>query len=263
MTSFVEQRLKEAVSTLNHRVNTSVAAALEQRLGPAGGALTAQITFTAAPVSISPSVPPTKAQVLSEVSVTNGNNGAYLEEPASAPSTGKSGRKEKEQPTEKQKATEPEAPMTESPDSGDELSACTTAPKNSNEPTSEETGAIHSGASKSGVYPLFADITSKSKTTAGAALPAKPNAMKQRPSSSVDVSTPKRKANQKEGANKVDDTGGSDRALSEEESEIEKAKRKRTKIKLDPPGYNNGPSIRFRRVSPQLTACAKAVGSLE
>lgn len=31
-------------------------------------------------------------------------------------------------------------------------------------------------------------------------------------------------------------------------------------MKLDPPGYTDGPSLKFRRVSPKLTACAKSRG---
>lgn len=96
ITSFVEQRLREAVNTLNHHVNTSVAAALEQRLGPNGGALTARITFTTAPTSISPSVPPAKAQVLGEITATKGNNGVCpAEELADARPTGKGGSRER------------------------------------------------------------------------------------------------------------------------------------------------------------------------
>lgn len=263
-TSFVEQRLREPVNTLNHYVNTSVAAALEQRLGPNGGALTAQITFITTPTSISPSVPLAKAQVLGEITATKGNNGVCpAEELADARPTGKGGSNEKEQPTEKLNAIESESPKTESPDSADELSVRTATSKNSNEPTSKETGTTHSGASKSAVYPLFADSTSKSKTGPSAVLTSKPNRMIQGPSNSADKTRPKRRANERDEADSFDNTGGAGSSLSEEEkeeSEIEEPKRKRPKVKLDPPGYTNGPSIRFRRVSPQLTACAKSRG---
>ena len=82
-----------------------------------------------------------------------------------------------------------------SPDSGDGLSVPTATPEKSNEPTGTEAGATQKSASKSAVYPLFADSTSKSKTAAIAAFPAKPSAMSQGPSSSAEESTLKRKAN--------------------------------------------------------------------
>lgn len=87
--------------------------------------------------------------------------------------------------------------------------------------------------------------------------------MIQGPSKSADKTPPKRRANQRDEADSFNNTGGAGSSLSEEEkeeSDIEEPKRKRLKVKLDPPGYTNGPSIRFRRVSPQLTACAKSRG---
>ena len=116
---------------------------------------------------------------------------------------------------------------------------------------------------KAQYIPLFADSTSKSKTGPSAVLTSKPNRMIQGPSNSADKTPPKRRANQRDEADSFDNTGGAGSSLSEEEKEesgIEEPKRKRPKVKLDPPGYTNGPSIRFRRVSPQLTACAKSRG---
>ena len=296
MTSLIEQRLGSAVSSLNFRVNTAVTAALEQRLGPAGGALTAQITFTAAPFAILPSVSPLKAQVLGEVNRAKetetcpaeeelgemhlmGKGGSIEkeqptqkqgqknggppegEQPAQKQSPAKqsldNGPTEKEQPAQKQNATGPEASTT-FPEAGDEMLRLTAVSTKSNETASEETADTHSATSKSAVYPLFADDSSKSEAGSVAVLTAKVNAKTGEPSSSVDKPSAKRKANQKDEANKADDRGETESSSSEDN--IEKPKRKRAKVKLDPPGYTQGPSLKFRRVSPKLTACAKNRG---
>ena len=261
MTSLIEQRLGNAVSTLNFRVNASVTAALEQRLGPTGGALTAQITFTAAPPILSSELPP-KAQALSEVKgmkETSGNCPAE-EESGNFQPMGNGGCEEKEQSIQKQNANGPEAPKTQSPESGDRLSVPPAMPEESNEPTSKETAATHSDASKNALHPLFTNGTSTNKTDPSVFLTAKPNTKLRGRSSSANKTPAKRKANQKDEANKADDTGVSESSSSEEESDNEKPKRKRAKVKLDPPGYTDGPSLKFRRVSPKLTACAKSRG---
>ena len=261
MTSLIDQRLGGAVNTLNHRVNASVTAALEQRLGPPGGAVTAQITFMAAPSAALPSLPPSKAQVLSEVDGVKENHGACRpeEELVNAQLTRNGGSTEKDQPTEKHEATDSEAPTTIL-DLGDELSSANTATsEKSNETTRDETDITSPGTPKRAVYPLFADSTSESNAGTTAMITAKPNATTQEPSSSADKALPKRKANQKDEAKKADDTDESEPS-SEGENNVEKPKRKRSKVKLDSPGYTNGPSIKFRRVSPKLTACAKSRG---
>ena len=38
------------------------------------------------------------------------------------------------------------------------------------------------------------------------------------------------------------------------------SQKERAKVELDPPGFTDGPPIKFRRVSPKLTACAKSRG---
>ncbi len=260
MTSLIDQRLGGAVNTLNHRVNASVTAALEQRLGPPGGAVTAQITFMAAPLAALPSLPSSKAQVLSEVDGVKENRGACRpEEELVNAQLMRDGRStEKEQPTEKHETTDSEAPTT-TPDLGDGLSANTATSEKSNEITRNETDIASSGIPKGAVYPLFTDSTSESKADTTAILTVKSNATTQEPSSSADKALPKRKANQKDEAKKADDTDESEPS-SEGENNVEKPKRKRSKVKLDPPGYTNGPSIKFRRVSPKLTACAKSRG---
>lgn len=262
MTSLIEQRLGNAVSTLNFRVNTSVTSALEQRLGPVGGTLTAQITFTAAPLPVLSSVPPPKAQALGEVNGTKETNGTSLaeEELAKAQPMGHDGCKEKEHSAPKQNATGPEASRSASPDSGDELSVTPALPEKSNESKRQETAAIHSEISKSALHPLFTNGTSISKAGPSVVLTAKLNAKTGGPSSSTDKTPAKRKANHKDEANKADETGESESSSSDEESDNEKPKRKRAKVKLDPPGYTDGPSLKFRRVSPKLTACAKNRG---
>ena len=130
----------------------------------------------------------------------------------------------------------------------------------SKESTSKETAATQSGTSKSAIYPLFADGPSKSKAGPSADLTGKPNAKTARPSSSAYKTPAKRKRNQKDQANRADDTGESELSSSEDESDNTKPKRKRAKVKIDPPGYTDGPPIKFRRVSPKLTACAKTRG---
>lgn len=300
MTSLIEQRLGNAVSTLNHRANTSVAAALEQRFGPVGTSLTAQITFTAAPVPVLPSVVPPKAQTLGLVDGTNiikGNctaeeglekahpigirSSTEKEQPITqqdqenvgSPETQRpaqerslerhledTGPTEKEQSTQKQNKTGPEASDITPQDSGDEISVPAGTMEKRDQSTSKETAATHTNASGRAVYPLFADGISKSKAGKSGVLLAKPNAKTTGPSSSVRKTPAKRKANQKDEANKADDTSESESPSSDEEDDNEKPKRKRGKVKLDPPGYTDGPSIKFRRVSPKLTACAKSRG---
>ncbi|KAF6226224.1 hypothetical protein HO133_009090 [Letharia lupina] len=287
MTSLVEQRLGSAISTLNFRVNTSVTAALEQRLGPAGSALTAQITFTAAPLPVLPSVAPPKAQALGVVNGTKESNetcpaeeelgkaqpisngaSTEIEQPTPKQSQGNGGPPEKERPAQKlssaqqlldtgltekeqhaqrQNTAEPKGSKTTSPELGDELSLPTATSAESNE-------------SASASYPPFANGSSKSRAGPNAVLEAEPNAKTGEPSSSADKTPAKRKANQKDEANKADDTGEPESPSSEEESDHEQPKRKRAKVKLDPPGYTDGPSLKFRRVSPKLTACAKNRG---
>ena len=282
MTSLVEQRLANAVSTLNFRVNTAVTAALEQRLGPVGSALTAQIIFAAAPLTVLSSVAPPKAQVsdmankTKETNVTSQaeeelgkaqplGNGAITEkeQPAREQSPAKQLLKsrptEKEQPAQKQNATEQEASNTTSSESGAEITLATAVSGESNKSTSNETSATPSDASKGAVYPLFADGPSTGKAGSSVVLAAKPNAKTTGPSFGADKSPAKRKASQKDEGNKTDDTGESEFSSSEE-SDKQKPKRKRAKIKLDPPGYTNGPAIKFRRVSPKLTASAKNRG---
>ncbi|CAD6577448.1 MAG: hypothetical protein ASARMPREDX12_008352 [Alectoria sarmentosa] len=298
MTSLIEQRLGSAVSSLNYRVNTAVTAALEQRLGPAGGTLTAQITFTAAPYPILPSVCPPSAQALGELNRAKdtetcsakeqlgkvqqmGSGGSIekeqpsqkqgqkkggpseIELPAQKQSPAKqsldNGPTEKEQPTQKQKATGPETSTT-SPETGDEVLQHTAVSTKSNETASKETADTHSTTSESAVYPLFTDGSSRGKAGPGAVLTAKANAKTGGPSSSADKTLAKRKANKKDEANKADDTGETESSSSEDDGDKEKPKRKRAKVKLDPPGYTQGPSLKFRRVSPKLTACAKNRG---
>ena len=299
MTSLVEQRLGNAVSTLNFRVNTLVTAALEQRFGPAGSALTAQITFTAAPPPVLASAVLPKGQALGVVNGTKEANGTYPTEEelrntqpiGSGTSTEKEqptrkqgqnnggmekeqparklvlakppseiGPIENEQPTQEQNATSQEAFNTTSTESGNEPSLPATMSAQSNESTSKETASSQNEALKSGVYPLCTEGPSKSKAGPSAVHTATPESKTVGPSSSTDKNSAKRKANQTDEANKVNDTGESDSWSSEEEDDNGKPKRKRAKVKLDPPGYTKGPSIRFRRVSPKLTACAKSRG---
>ncbi len=277
MTSLVEQRLANAVSTLNFRVNTAVTAALEQRLGPVGSALTAQITFTAAHPPVSSSVAPPKAQVLGMVNGTKETNETFQAEKelGEAQPIGNGAITEKEQParkqspakqllesrpTEKEQPAQKEAFNTMFSESGAESSLATAVSGESNESTSNETSATPSDASKSAVYPLFADGPSTSKAGSSVVLTAKPNAKTTGLSSSADKSPAKRKSSHQDEGNKADHTGESELSSSEEECDSQKPKRKRAKVKLDPPGYTNGPAIKFRRVSPKLTASAKNRG---
>ncbi len=277
MTSLVEQRLANAVSTLNFRVNTAVTAALEQRLGPVGSALTAQITFKAAPPPVLSSLAPPKAQVSGMVNGTKETNitfqaekelgdaqplenGAITEKEKPARKQSPAKQLLENRPTEKEQPVQKEAFNTTFSESGAEVSLATAVSGESNESTSNETSANPSDASKSAVYPLFANGPSTSKADSTVVLTAKPNAKTTGPSSSADKSPAKRKASHQDEGNKADDTGESDFLSSEEESDNQKPKRKRAKVKLDPPGYTNGPAIKFRRVSPKLTASAKNRG---
>ena len=262
MTSLIEQRLGNAVSIVNHRVEKSVTAALEQRLGPAGSALTAQITFTPAPFSDMLSVPQSKARVLGEGAVTEETNAIYpaVEQLANVQSLDNRGSKEKEEPTEKQDTNELEASKMPTPDSVDELSVHAATSDKGNEPTIKKTRTIKSGTHKGAIHPLFVDSASKRKSGTSDSVTAKLSPRSPKPFSSADGDLAKGKANQKDEANKVDDPGESNSLPSEEESEKEKPKKKRQKVKLDPLGYTNGPAIKFRRISPKLTACAKSRG---
>lgn len=178
ITSLIEQRLANAVSTLNFRVNTSVTAALEQRLGPIGSTLTAQITFTAAPLPVSPAIAPPNAQALGVVNAMKETDVTFQaeeelgevqpigngvdtkkEQPTQKESqkNGESPEEEqparkhrsakqsldisptvKDQPVQKQNATGPEDFNTTSPESGDELSLATAISAESNGSTSKE-----------------------------------------------------------------------------------------------------------------------------
>ena len=262
LTSIIEQRLGNAVGIVDHRVEKSVTAGLEQRLGPAGSALTAQITFTPAPFSDILSVPQSKARVLGEIAVTKETNAIYpaVEQVANVQPVDNGGSKEKEEPTEKQGTNELEASKMPTPDSVDELSVHAATSAKGNEPTIKKTRTIKSGTHKGAIYPLFVDSASKRKTSTSDSLTVKISPRSPKPFSSADGDLAKGKANQKSEANKVDDPGESDSLPSEEESEKEKPKRKRPKVKLDPPGYTNGPAIKFRRISPKLTASAKSRG---
>ena len=262
VTSLIEQRLGNAVSIVDHRVEKSVTAALEQRLGPAGTALNAQITFTPAPFSEMLSVPQLKARVLGEGAVTKETNAIYeaVEQPANVQQVDNGGCKEKEEPIEKQDTNESEASKMPTPDSVDELSVHAATSDKGIQPTIKKTRTTESGTHKGAIYPLFTDGASKRKIGTSDSLTAKLSPRSPKPFSSADGNLAKGKAIQKDEANIVDDSGESDSLPSEEESEKEKPKRKRPKVKLDPPGYTNGPAIKFRRISPKLTACAKSRG---
>ena len=267
VTSLIEQRLGSAVKIVNHRVEKSVTAALEQRLGPAGSALAAQITFTPTLFSEMLSVPQSKAQVLGEGAVTKETNAIYpaVEQLANVQLVDNRGSKEKHEPTEKQDTNELETSKMPTPDSVDDLfdepSDHTVIPDEINEPTSKKTITTRSGTHKGAIYPLFVDSASKRKIDTSDSLTAKLSPRSPKPFSSADGDlAAKSKANQKDDANKVDDPGESGSLPSEEESEKEKPKRKRAKVKLDPPGYTDGPTIKFRKVSPKLTASAKSRG---
>ena len=259
VTSLIEQRLGNAVSIVNHRVEKSVTAALEQRLGPAGSALAAQITFTPAPFSEMLSVPQSKARVLGEGAATKKTNPSCpaAEQPANVQPSDNRGE---EEPTDKQKSNELEASKMPTPDSVDELSVHAANPDESNEPTIRRIRTSRFGTHKGAIFPLFVDSASKRKSSTSDSLTVKLSPRSPKLFSSADGDLAKRKANQKDEANKVDDSGESDSLPSEEENENEKPKRKRQKIKLDPPGYTNGPAIKFRRISPKLTASAKSRG---
>ena len=262
VTSLIEQRLGNAVSIVNHRVEKSVTAALEDRLGPAGSALTAQITFTPAPFSEMLSTPQSKARALGEGPVTKETNANYpaVEQLANVQPVGNRGPKEKEKLTEKLDTNELEASKMPTPDSVDELSVHAATSDNGDEPTIIKSRTTKSGTHKGAVYPLFVDSASKRKSGTGDSLTAEPSPRNLKLFSSVDANLAKGKTNQRDEANNVDDLSESGSLPSEEESEKEKPKRKRPKVKLDPPGYTNGPAIKFRRVSPKLTISAKCRG---
>ena len=264
MTSLIDQRLGNAVGTLNYRVNTSVTTAMERRLGPAGSALTAQITFGANPFSLSPSLPATKtkAQMSDELNGTKENSRTCCPEKELAidQKIGFDGSLENKQATETQDEIESTDTKMAAPDFSDEASVPTVTSEKGNEPISKGTDTADSAAQKNAVYPLFADSVSKRKPGTCSALTAKPTAITEKPSGSAEETRAKRKANQREDANKAGDTDESDSSSSEEEKSKKKPKRKRAKIKLDPPGYKVGPGIKFRRVSPKLTACTKSRG---
>ena len=263
ITSFVDQRLGDAVSILNHRVNSSVTAALEQRLGPAGTALTAQITFAAAPLSVLPSVPPPVSQTFGEADGSKENNGTCLakEELKNTQPAGIGGFTEEEQPTKKQNATRSGTSETTSLCLGDDLSISGAIQEKNIEMMSEETNATHSCAPQNAVYPLVADSTSKGKAGPSTTLIDKSIATTERPSSSAGKAPAKRKANQKNEAKKAEDPGESETSSSGEWISLARLKRrKRRQTKLNQPGYTEGPSIKFRRVSPKLTACTKSRG---
>ena len=299
MTSLVEQRLGSAVNTLYFRVNKSVTAALEQRLGPAGSAMTAQITFTATHPPVLASVGPPKVQASGLVNGTKGtkrtcpteeelgrtqpigndasmekeqptqeqgqtDGGQEKEQPAQKLSPAKLpseiGPIEKEMPAQEQNATGQEVSKTTSAESGNEVSLSANISAQSNESISKQTASSQNGASETGVYPLFTDGASRSKASLSAVHTAKPGSKTTGPSIGTDKNSAKRKPNQTDEGNKAIDTDESDSSPSEEEVDSGKRKRKRAKVKLDPPGYTNGPPIKFRRVSPKLTACAKSRG---
>lgn len=262
VTSLIEQRLGNAVSIVNHRVERSVTAALEQRLGPAGNSLTAQITFTPAPFAERLSAPQSKDRVLGEGAVTKETNATYpaVEQLAIVQPVDSRGSKEKEEPTQKRNATEFEASKTLTPNSVHELSVYAAASDKGNEPTIKKTRTPKSGTHKGAIYPLFVDSAPKRKTGISDSLIATLSPRSPKPFSSAVGDLAKRKANKKDEANKADDPSELEILPLEEESEYEKPKRKRPKVKLEPPGYTNGPSIKFRRVSPNLTACAKNRG---
>lgn len=280
MTSLIDQRLGNAVSTLNFRVNTSVTAALEQRLGPAGSALTAQITFTAAPPPVLASVAPTKVQ---ESGLVNGAKEANRIRPTenelgknqpigSGESTEKehptqkqdqnSGGQEKEQPAKKLSPVKPpsETGPIEKEKPAQELKATGQEASKTNKSINKETASPQIDAFETGVYPLFTDGQSKSKAGPCAVHASKLGSKTTGPSSSAEKSPAKRKTNQLDEGSKATETGEPDSSSSDENGDNGKRKRKRAKVKLDPPGYTTGPSIKFRRVSPKLTACAKSRG---
>ena len=266
MTSLIDQRLGNAVGTLNYRVDKSVTAALEQRLGPAGSALDAQITFTAVPFSTLPSVPPPNAQALRGANGGKESNKICPteEELATGKITSSGNPIEQEQPTEKQSVGESEASQMPL-DPGHVISTSTATAGEGNERTSKETDVPKTGASEYAVYSIFAGNASNAKADTGITITAKPNEIVEEPSSTTDKAPTKRKANQRGEAKKANNLGNSETSSSEEEeSDNEQAKpkrkRKRPKVKLDPPGFNKGPMIKFRRVSPKLTASTKCRG---
>lgn len=299
MTSLVEHRLGNAVSTLNFRVSSLVAAALEQRFGPAGSTLTAQITFTAARPPILGSVGLPKVQASDLVNGTNETNGACPIEEDSEKSQpiGCGASAEKEQPTQvhghnsgglekehsaqklspakppseigpienekfaqERNATGQETSKTTSAESGSEVSLPAEVSAQNNSSISKKTASFQIGVPETGVYPLSTNGPSKSNGGSSTSHTPEPGSKTTGPSSSADNSPGKRKTNQTNEENKANGTGEPDSQSSEEDGDNVKRKRKRAKVKIDPPGYTNGPSIKFRRVSPKLTACAKSRG---
>lgn len=118
----------------------------------------------------------------------------------------------------------------------------------------------HSGASKNALYPLIVNDSSKSNAYSEIVFTAKPNKKTGGSPNGADRNSAKWMANQKGGTNKADDTGVSESLSSEEKSDNKRPTINRAKVKIDPPGYTNGPSVRFWRGSPKLTACAKSRG---
>ena len=306
MTSLIEQRLGSAISMLSHRVNTSVTAALDQRLGPPGSALNAQITFTAAPLSVLPSINSLKTQTLGMANGMKEDNVTCLAEKelGKAQPTGDYPSTDKKQPVQKQGQENNKPPENEqraqqqssarkmldieptakeqyaqkqtttgletfkptSPELNDGVSFLTATSVKRHDSTGKETSASQSGASKSAVYPLFNDDLSKNKVDQSVFFTAKPNAKSVGLSSSADKTPAKRKANQQDEATNIDGMGKLESSEEEEEEEEEeesrneKPKRKRAKVKLDPPGYTDGPQIKFQKVFHKLTVAIKNRG---
>ena len=263
ITSLTDPPLGDAVSILNHRVNSSVAAALEQRFGPAGTALTAHINFGVPPLPVLPSVPPPVSQNLGVADGLKENNGTCPaeQELKNAQPARNGGSTEKQQPSKEQNAIWLENSETATLRLRDDLSIHGGIQEKSIKMISEEADATHSDAPQDAVYPLFANSASKSMADPSATLISKHNATTEGPSSSADKAPVKRKANQKDPAkHSAQNPGESELSSSEEEASKKKRKRKSRKTKLDPPGYTDGPPIKFRRVSPDLTASTKNRG---
>ena len=305
MMSLIEQRLGSAISTLDFRVNASVTAALDQRLGPAGSALTAQSTFTAAPPPVLSSANPPKTQSLGVTNRTEEGKVSYAaaEELGKTQQIGDDTSLEKKQTIQKecQKNIEPpedelpaqqQGPARQSLDTGpiaqeqsdqkqtttrSEASKTTSAGLDNwtmtvkiDERTGKETSAIQSGTSKSEVHPFFTNDLPRNKAEQSAVFTAKPNIKSVGLFSSANKTPAERKANEQHRT--IGDNSGEldssdeeeeeeeEEEEKEEESRNEKPKRKRAKIKLDPPGFTEGPPIKFRRVSPKLTAATKKRG---
>lgn len=234
LTSMIEHRLGNAVSTLDFRVNKSVTAAIEQRLGPAGSALTAQVTFTAAPPQVLASP---KVQELGLVNGTKESNEIRQMENGLGETQriGNGGSTREAHPPQDQ---DQNSGGQEKEQPAQKLSPA--KPRSQTVPIEKEKPAQE----------LKATGREASNTTL-AESGHEPRAEK---------NPAKRKTNQLDEGSKIDEAGEPDSSSEEEKGDNRKRKRKRTKVKLDPPGYTNGPAIKFRRVSPKLTACAKSRG---